>query len=373
MFDNMKVAKRIKQARIAGNMTQMNLADAMGVSYQAVSNWERGNSMPDISKLGDLCEALGLTIGELMGAEKPTAVEKVMEEKPLTMEELAEAAPMLPPAAVKSQVEQERKTKKIDLGAIAAIAPFLDEEYLDKLVQDADLEEQAFLHEIAPYLSQETLAALVEKVEPKNLKVFDDVLCYLDSAVIDRLILRCVKAGNYDILKWAAPFASTMGLDAVVEEVEPAELDRLDDLFCFVSTQGADRYLRRCAQAGRWDRLKRAATYASTQGVDALSDLADADSLGQLEDVLCYMSTLGADKYLKRCAEEGRMDGLKHAAPYASTLGLDAVVDVCIAGNSELNLKKLYPYLSDQSLKKLVKYYMEQKDMESLSEIGPYL
>ena len=44
MFDTMKVAKEIREARIAKNMTQMNLADEMGVSYQAVSNWERGVS-----------------------------------------------------------------------------------------------------------------------------------------------------------------------------------------------------------------------------------------------------------------------------------------------------------------------------------------
>ena len=38
MFDIMRVAKTIKEARIARDMTQMNLADAMEVSYQAVSN-----------------------------------------------------------------------------------------------------------------------------------------------------------------------------------------------------------------------------------------------------------------------------------------------------------------------------------------------
>ena len=72
MFDTMKIAKKIKEARIAKNMTQMNLADAMGVSYQAVSNWERGNSMPDISKLEDLCNALDLSIGELLGQHHST-------------------------------------------------------------------------------------------------------------------------------------------------------------------------------------------------------------------------------------------------------------------------------------------------------------
>lgn len=45
MFDMMKIAKNIKEARIAQNMTQMNLADAIEVSCQAVSNWERGDSL----------------------------------------------------------------------------------------------------------------------------------------------------------------------------------------------------------------------------------------------------------------------------------------------------------------------------------------
>ncbi len=45
MFDTMLVARKIREARISQNMTQMNLADTMEVSYQAVSNWERGDSL----------------------------------------------------------------------------------------------------------------------------------------------------------------------------------------------------------------------------------------------------------------------------------------------------------------------------------------
>lgn len=87
MFDTMMIAKKIKQARIHKNMTQMNLADELGVSFQAVSNWERGNSMPDISKLADLCNVLGITVNELLGVEEKStaAVTKVMEEEELTV------------------------------------------------------------------------------------------------------------------------------------------------------------------------------------------------------------------------------------------------------------------------------------------------
>ena len=70
MFDTNKVAANIKNARTKKNMTQMNLADEMGVSYQAVSNWERGNSMPDISKLEDLSKELGASIDEILGRKK---------------------------------------------------------------------------------------------------------------------------------------------------------------------------------------------------------------------------------------------------------------------------------------------------------------
>ena len=78
-FDTRDVAKRIKDARIKKNLTQMNLADEMSVSYQAVSNWERGNSMPDISKLRELCSILDISIDYLLSGEMSAAVGKAID------------------------------------------------------------------------------------------------------------------------------------------------------------------------------------------------------------------------------------------------------------------------------------------------------
>ena len=71
MFSTVAVGKKISTLRKAHNMTQMALADQLGVSYQAVSNWERGNSMPDISKLPELAAIFGVTIDELLGVSSP--------------------------------------------------------------------------------------------------------------------------------------------------------------------------------------------------------------------------------------------------------------------------------------------------------------
>ena len=44
-FDMHRIGQTIARLRRERNMTQMALADAMGVSFQAVSNWERGVSL----------------------------------------------------------------------------------------------------------------------------------------------------------------------------------------------------------------------------------------------------------------------------------------------------------------------------------------
>ncbi len=67
MFNMSQVGRKIVTLRKENNMTQTELADKMGVSFQAVSNWERGNSMPDISKLPELAELFHISVDELLG------------------------------------------------------------------------------------------------------------------------------------------------------------------------------------------------------------------------------------------------------------------------------------------------------------------
>ena len=45
MFDMTKIGRNIAELRKERNMTQMELADKMEISFQAVSNWERGDSL----------------------------------------------------------------------------------------------------------------------------------------------------------------------------------------------------------------------------------------------------------------------------------------------------------------------------------------
>lgn len=59
----------IKALREGRGLTQKTLADRIGVSDKAVSKWETGRGLPDLSLLEPLGEALGVSVAELLSGE----------------------------------------------------------------------------------------------------------------------------------------------------------------------------------------------------------------------------------------------------------------------------------------------------------------
>ena len=60
-------SERLKELRKAANLTQTQLADKLNLHPQTISKWERGLSEPDISQLGEIAAALGITMEKLCG------------------------------------------------------------------------------------------------------------------------------------------------------------------------------------------------------------------------------------------------------------------------------------------------------------------
>ncbi len=78
------VGKNIKRFREEKKMTQDELADKLCVTRQAISNWERGTTEPDIDTLDTLAQALEVTVEELIYGSKKT-VNTVKIEKSATV------------------------------------------------------------------------------------------------------------------------------------------------------------------------------------------------------------------------------------------------------------------------------------------------
>ncbi|MBQ3321486.1 MAG: helix-turn-helix domain-containing protein [Firmicutes bacterium] len=60
----------IKTLREKNRMTQAELADKIGVTDKAVSKWETGRGLPDITLIEPIAKALSLSVGELFAGEQ---------------------------------------------------------------------------------------------------------------------------------------------------------------------------------------------------------------------------------------------------------------------------------------------------------------
>ena len=64
-----KIGKFISNVRKDKKLTQRQLADKLGITDRAISKWENGKSMPDLSLLKPLCDILDISINELLNGE----------------------------------------------------------------------------------------------------------------------------------------------------------------------------------------------------------------------------------------------------------------------------------------------------------------
>ncbi len=71
--DQIKIGGFISEIRKEHNMTQRELAEKLGITDRAISKWENGRGLPDVSLMKPLCEILGITVTELLNGERTEA------------------------------------------------------------------------------------------------------------------------------------------------------------------------------------------------------------------------------------------------------------------------------------------------------------
>ena len=65
-MDQKRIGNLIKELRKKNNLTQEKFAEKYGVTYQAVSKWENGKNIPDISLLKQICDDYNININDLL-------------------------------------------------------------------------------------------------------------------------------------------------------------------------------------------------------------------------------------------------------------------------------------------------------------------
>ena len=223
-----EIGLRISTLRKQLDMTQLELADKMGVSYQAVSSWERGSTMPDISRLPEISQILAVSIDELLGNEaqaeivknvltkqtdvytsgnqpqmsdieevapvlKPSQIDNLIEKvNPINLDEIVRFAPFISKDVLGQLATKAHRTK--DIRSLARIAPFLDKEFVDQLaVEIEEVDGMDKLAKLAPFISKKTLGELaVKTANTGSLSELRRIAPFLDKELLNQLVLKAV-------------------------------------------------------------------------------------------------------------------------------------------------------------------------------------
>lgn len=271
MFDQQRIGANIMKARKAKGYTQMTLADALGVSFQAVSNWERGQTCPDIANLSELSRVLDLSIDELLGNRRAAEITReIAEDKTpeLQPEELQQVAPLL----TGEQADKAAGVSASDFAALAALAPFLSEEFLGEAVitlyertgsldgamslapfmAEDDIGELASLivpkegvaglTKLAPFMNEDELGDFVlEQFQKGGLKDINSLLPFLNDNVLCELAEQLLKKGDLKAILPLAPFLDEDILDEVARAIlKGKDPSMLSGLAAFLTGDSGD-------------------------------------------------------------------------------------------------------------------------------------
>ena len=272
MFDVEKIAKRIKETRIEKNMTQGDLADLMGVSYQAVSNWERGNSMPDISKLEDLCGFLEISVGELLGIEnkETKTIEKIIENKEdVPFEEIADVAPIVPPKVLKEKTKAaEEKRKNASFKNLSELFVYLDDDYITELVHKTlekakdTVKKLDGIFDVIEFIPEESHYEIVGKAGAEDLDELADCIEDLGDKALELFAEKCIEFERLDIISENAEMFSEEALDKFIDAcLEKEEFDELSEVYPYFEDEQLKRIAKALIENGENEYLAEIAEY----------------------------------------------------------------------------------------------------------------
>ena len=111
-MNSIKIGKFIAECRKEKCFTQAQLAEMLNITDRAVSKWETGRSMPDVSIMLELCKVLNISVNELLNGER------------LNMEEYNEKAEKLLIEMARKEAKNNKKMLMYELviGSISTLS-----------------------------------------------------------------------------------------------------------------------------------------------------------------------------------------------------------------------------------------------------------
>lgn len=117
-----EIGIRISRLRRRKKITQIELAEKMYISFQAVSNWERGQTMPDLTRIYELAQIFDVSVDELLNGQSEITTIQAEETKSVVKEE-------------NKNIVNMKGNNTMKFNEIKNAAEFMSQELIDEILQ----------------------------------------------------------------------------------------------------------------------------------------------------------------------------------------------------------------------------------------------
>lgn len=340
MFDMQKVGERIAALRRKENMTQTDLAERLGISYQAVSSWERGATMPDIGKLVELARTLHTSVDALLSGETTEDTAKVTVEEPAEKEqtqapeaheeaeeEQAEASffgdgmqDMMARLRVQllEQMENVRENLQQIKRQFAADAPKVTfqqtgkNKYVIHIPDDEEEKKQTrgklsadMIGTLAYNMDQETLEdVLVDAINDSDEDIVSEIASYMEPETIDRAMERATEPLTAEIMSELSSFMGSGALErCAMQALDEEDDEMMEEIVDHLDDEVIERALEHFAGELSLDMVEALACHASEKALDLIIQKCDIEDSDVIEELSSYLNQRQMRELLNRLRE----------------------------------------------------------------------
>ncbi len=325
MFDMQRIGQRISALRRSRNMTQQELAEHLGISFQAVSSWERGNAMPDIAKLPELARMFSVTVDWLIGS--PDAVADKQPPRPIVQEAApvvsvdtvempaiapASAQPVLPPqvgACPPPPVQMEEAPHTVQSLPKAPDAPQGLPAAEKKARVPLDLQE---IQQMLPFMDEEDVATLARRaVEEQGIDAIGMFLPFMDEEDVDAMAQRAQEQGSS--IGCFLPFMSEDQIGAIAKaRYRQDGVESIGEFLPFMDEDDVDAIVKDVIAKG--GNIKPLLPFTAE---DVIREIAQASlAQGDVEALKVYAPFMDDDDLTDIACQQARTNGLASIGPF---------------------------------------------------------
>ena len=343
----MNIGKTIAELRKANNMTQSEVADILGVSYQAVSKWERNESLPDITLLPQIADLFHVTIDQLLRGQIEINQEVSMNTNEISninndslsnditqlvnhefengnpsSNELADSISNFVENVINNSFSNvfnrlnKKKSTKKNINS-------LDDESISIILNNIDeIDEECFemLIKIASNASNQIKGIIVDKLCKSDLDGLEisEIIVYLNNEQISKLITYCIDNNYIDIddLMECLPFLSEKHLEYILNYL--LENDEIEDY---------------------------------------------------LDEMMPFLNDDQISNFLLSNIEYIEFDTIVDCAPFINDETLHNIIVKLIQNDEDIDLEDLYQFISIETKKELLKYYSLNNMFDRISDL----